>query len=102
MHSLDRRGVVKIIRPRFLFILVVLALAATVGTYEVKAHPQNIVGRPCVFTVPSDWGEFKGISKFGLVFEDKTGTLRIIDQTPCETEGGQTGRPQVSVEVRRR
>jgi hypothetical protein len=91
-----------IIRSRFLLILVFLAIAATVGTYELKAHPQNIVGRPCVFTVPSDWGEFRGISKFGLVFEDKMGTLRIIDQTPCETEGGRIGQPQVSVEVRRK
>ena len=51
--------------------------------------------------VPRDWGEFKGLSKSGLVFEDKAGTLRVIDQMPCNMADGSSV-PQVSVEVRRK
>ncbi len=81
---------------------VILVLAAMIGVHEVKASPQVRLGSPCVITIPADWGDFKGISKFGLVFEERSGTLRIIDQMPCDAEGGNHGVPNVSVEVRRK
>ncbi|MBZ5566220.1 MAG: hypothetical protein LAN64_00060 [Acidobacteriia bacterium] len=77
-----------------------LAIAGTIGIHELKATPQ-MLGSPCVVVVPRDWGEFKGLSKSGLVFEDKAGTLRLLDQMPCNMADGNSV-PQVSVEVRRR
>ena len=79
----------------------VLALAGTIGIREVRATPQQAVGAPCLVFVPQDWGEFKGMSKSGLVFEDKAGTLRLLDQMPCSMAGS-TSAPQVAVEIRRK
>ena len=81
--------------------LAFLVLAGTFGIHEVKATPQVTLGAPCVVFVPQDWGEFKGIFKSGLVFEDKAGTLRLIDQMPCSMAGGNSV-PQPTVEVRRK
>ena len=78
-----------------------LALAGTIGIHELKATPQQTVGAPCLVIVPRDWGEFKGLSKSGLVFEDEAGTLRLLDQMPCST-AGTTNVPQVAVEIRRK
>ena len=78
-----------------------LALAGTIGIHELKATPQQTLGAPCVVFVPQDWGEFKGIFKSGLVFEDNVGTLRLIDQMPCSMAGGNSV-PQATVEVRRK
>jgi hypothetical protein len=78
-----------------------LALAGTIGIHELKATPQQTLGAPCVVFVPQDWGEFKGIFKSGLVFEDKVGTLRLIDQMPYSMAGGNSV-PQATVEVRRK
>ena len=88
-------------RLRWPLAIGILAIAGTIGIHELKAAPQVTLGAPCVVYVPRDWGEFKGISKFGLVFEDKAGTLRLLDQMSCSMDGG-TGVPQVSVEVRRK
>jgi hypothetical protein len=38
----------------------------------------------------------------GLVFEDKNGTLRIIQQLPCTLDGTPNGPPRVIAEIRRR
>ena len=78
------------------------ALAASVGVYEVKASPQTNIPTACVVNVPADWGQFKGISKYYLVFEDKGGTLRMIDQMPCNIDRNISGVPNVAVEVRRK
>ena len=87
---------------RLALIAVIIVLAAMIGVHEVKASPQLRLGSPCVITVPAEWGDFKGISKYGLVFQDQSGTLRIIDQMPCDIDGGYKGVPNVSVEVRRK
>jgi len=88
---------------RVVLLIAFLAIAASIGTYELRAVPQDSYPRPCVVNVPPSWGEFKGISKFGFVFEDKEGTLRIIDQMPCSDEHiGLNSTPRVSVEVRRK
>ena len=80
----------------------IVVMATGLGIREVKAAPQQPLTSPCVVMVPSDWGEFKGISKFGLVFEDKAGTLRVIDNMPCDIQGGYHGVPNVGVEIRRK
>jgi hypothetical protein len=84
------------------FCAAILVVAGIFGIHQLQASAQQEVPAPCVVTVPADWGQFKGISKFGLVFEDKAGTLRVIDQMPCDFPGGQGGVPRVSVEVRRK
>lgn len=89
-------------RRNLILVLVLLAIAATIGTYKVKASPQVYYGKPCTFSIPAEWGEFRSISKYGLVFEDKAGTLRVVDQTPCEMEGASLGQPRVAVEIRRK
>ena len=79
--------------------LALLALAGMIGIHELKATSQETI--PCVVNIPRDWGEFKGVFRSGLVFEDKAGTLRMLDQMPCSMPGG-ISVPQVSVEVRRK
>ena len=87
-------------RLRWALVIGILAIAGTVGIHELKAKPQ-MLGSPCVVVVPREWGEFRGLSKSGLVFEDKAGTLRLLDQMPCNM-GDANNVPQVSVEVRRK
>ena len=84
---------------RLALLIAVLALAGTIGMHQLKATPQETI--PCVVYVPRDWGEFKGLYKSGLVFEDKAGTLRMLEQMPCSVAGGSTV-AQASVEVRRK
>jgi hypothetical protein len=86
-------------RLRWPLAIGILAIAGTIGIHELKAAPQETL--PCVVYVPRDWGEFKGVFRSGVVFEDKAGTLRMLDQMPCSMAGSSTA-PQVSVEVRRR
>jgi hypothetical protein len=38
----------------------------------------------------------------GLVFEDKNGTLRFIQQLPCTLDGTPNGPPRVIAEIRRK
>ena len=85
---------------RLVLTVAFLVLAGTIGIHEVRATPQVTLGAPCVVFVPQSWGEFKGIFKSGLVFEDKAGTLRLIDQMPCSMAGA-SGAAQATVEVRR-
>jgi hypothetical protein len=87
-------------RLRWALVIGILATAGTIGIHELKAAPQEL-GAPCVVIVPRDWGEFKGLSKSGLIFEDKAGTLRLLDQMPCSM-AGTANVPQVAVEVRRK
>lgn len=87
---------------RLAFLALILTIAGTLGIDHLKADTQQPVPTPCVVLVPSDWGDFKGFSRYGLAFEDKEGTLRLIEQMPCNLDRGQVGVPRVSVEVRRR
>ena len=83
---------------RVALLIVFLAAAACFGIHEVRASQQPA---PCVVMVPMDWGQFNGISKYGLVFEDKDGTLRLIEQMPCSIDPGMVGIPYAAIEVRR-
>lgn len=89
-------------KTRLALFTAIFAVAAAIGIHHVKAQTQQTVPAPCVVVVPSDWGEFKGISRYALAFEDKEGTLRLIDQMPCSVDRGHSGVPRVSVEIRRR
>ena len=55
-------------RLRWGVVIAILAIAGTIGVHELKATPHQMLGSPCVVVVPRDWGEFKGLSKSGLVF----------------------------------
>jgi hypothetical protein len=79
----------------------ILAAAAALGTYEWKASAQTVVPGPCVINVPAAWGQFKGIYKSGVVFEDTDGTLRLLDQMPCGLDRSLAGTPRVAVEIHR-
>jgi hypothetical protein len=82
-------------------LVVVLLVLGSVGIYEFKASAQTQLTTACVVNVPAEWGEFKGISRYYLVFEAKDGTLRMIDQMPCSIDRNIAGVPNVAVEVRR-
>jgi hypothetical protein len=87
---------------RLTLFFTVLAVVATTSIHvTATANSQETLPTTCVVVVPSDWGEFKGIAKYGLVFEDKAGTLRLIEQMPCSLDRRQVGVPKVSVELRR-
>ena len=89
-------------KPRLAMILAILALGATVGSHQLKANNQETLPTPCVVVVPSDWGEFKGASLYGLMFEDREGTLRLVEKLPCSMDRRQVGPPRVSAEIRRK
>ena len=89
-------------RLRLAFFLAVAAAVGVVGLRELRAAPQRSSAAACVLTVPQDWGEFKGESRYGLVFEDKEGTLRLIETVPCSIDPQSRPVPNVAVEVRRR
>jgi hypothetical protein len=82
--------------------IVSLMLVGAVGTYELKAHAQQELPTPCSINVPAEWGDFKGMSKTGMIFEDKNGTLRIISEIPCNLDRGIVSTPRVLVEIHRR
>ena len=83
--------------------LVTLVLVSAIGGYQVKAHAQQDFPPPCTVVVPAEWGKYRGNAVgSGLVFEDKSGTLRIIAQLPCTLDGTPNGPPRVLAEVRRK
>jgi hypothetical protein len=74
-------------------LLVAACLAAgwqlhrTLATPITVVHAQNYLQSSCTVQVPQNWGEFKTSSTSGFVFEDKDGTLRILQNLPCGTPG---------------
>jgi hypothetical protein len=59
----------------------ILAAPATV------VHAQGLLQSSCTVQVPETWGPFKTSSTSGFVFEDKDGTLRVLQNLPCGTPG---------------
>jgi len=83
--------------------IVPLVLVSAIGGYQMKAHAQQDFPPPCSIVVPAEWGKYRGnVIESGLVFEDKAGTLRIIQQLPCTLDGTPNGPPRVIAEIRRR
>jgi hypothetical protein len=82
-------------------LLVAAVLLLNLGNWvyarKTKAAAQITYGQPaCKSFVPPSWGEYRGSSEhYGVVFEDKSGTIRFITNVPCETT------PQVALEIRR-
>jgi len=84
--------------------VVTLMLVSAIGVYQMKAHAQQQdFPPPCTVVVPAEWGKYRGsVIESGLVFEDRNGTLRIIQQLPCTLDGTPNGPPRVIAEIRRR
>jgi len=81
-------------------LLVGLVGMCAVGGYLLGSQtPASAEGMArCKVTVPQSWGEFMGTSdSYGLVFKDRSGTLRFVRQLPCGLEST----PSVAVEVQR-
>ena len=89
-------------RTRVAILSAIFLLAGTTGLRETRATAQEGVPSPCVVTVPSKWGVFKGLSTYGLAFEDDAGTIRLIDQMPCSIDRGVATQPNILVEVHRK
>ena len=82
---------------------VTLILVSAIGGYQVKVHAQQDFPPPCTVVIPADWGKYRGNAVgTGLVFEDRNGTLRIIQQLPCTLDGTPNGPPRVIAEIRRK
>ena len=83
-----------------------LALVSAIGGYQLKAHAQQQPKQfpyPCTVLIPADWGEYAGTATgAGMVFEDSSGTLRIISDIPCSIDGGVSGTPRIIAEIRRK
>jgi hypothetical protein len=83
--------------------IVTLVLISAMGGYQAKAHAQQNFPPPCTVAIPAEWGKYRGsITESGLVFEDKNGTLRIIQQLPCTLDGSPNGPPRVIAEILRK
>ena len=83
--------------------VVTLVLVSAMGGYQLKVHAQQSFPPPCSVVVPAEWGKYRGnVIESGLVFEDKNGTLRIIQQLPCTLDGTPNGPPRVIAEIRRK
>ena len=87
-------------KPSRKVVTVVLVMAAFISLKLYAAAPKTSapqVWTPgCVASVPKSWGAFKGASTLtGLAFEDSAGTLRFLNNIPCD------GTPVVTLEVRR-
>jgi hypothetical protein len=82
---------------------VITVVLAIVALFSLKLYgdgsksPAPQVWTPgCVASVPKSWGAFKGSSTLtGLAFEDGAGTLRFLNNIPCN------GIPAVTLEIRR-
>lgn len=83
---------------RVLLLIVLVGLAAFhLGSgMKQTASAQSQTAR-CSATVPRDWGDFRGATEQGFIFEDQNGTVRIIRQLPCPG----LATPQIAIELRR-
>lgn len=51
----------------------------------------------CTVPIPREWGQYRGFSqRYGLAFEDQSGTIRFVASLPCGL-----GKPPVALELRR-
>jgi hypothetical protein len=83
--------------------LAVIVIASAVGGYQLNVHAEQEPNRPCTVIIPAAWGDYKGLSTgTGLVFEDKSGTLRIVPVLPCPVNGAVPMSAWAAVEVHRK
>jgi hypothetical protein len=76
--------------PRLFAELLIITLAVLFGMFlgrnpQPTIHAQDKVfgSSTCTAMVPSEWGEFKGGSSYGLAFQDSQGKLRFVLNPPC-------------------
>ena len=53
----------------------------------------------CLTAVPKAWGVFVGASTYGMVFEDREGTLRFLQRPVCSTTSSTNDVPTSSVDL---
>ena len=53
----------------------------------------------CLTAVPKAWGVFVGASTYGMVFEDRDGTLRFLQRPVCNTTSSRSNIPTSSVDL---
>ncbi len=53
----------------------------------------------CLTAVPKDWGDFVGASTYGMVFEDREGTLRFLQRPICSTTNSANNVPTSAVDL---
>lgn len=84
-------------RTQVLLIALALLGGIQLGTgLQPTAEGQTQTAR-CSATVPRSWGEFRGATSQGFVYEDENGTVRVIRQLPCPS----VSTPQIAIEIRR-
>jgi hypothetical protein len=87
-----------------LFLIAGMLLGAAVQRYvplrPVHAEDQLNSGSACTSEVPKSWGEYKGASEYGLVFEDQNGTLRFLLHPPCGSMNSSNALPTPAVDLR--
>jgi len=64
-------------------LIVISLLTAKVDSKVLAAAPQRVAqeGKGC--SVPSAWGQLKGVADRSIAFEDSSGTIRVVDLGPC-------------------
>lgn len=65
----------------------------------VYAQGSNTIDSGCTSFIPESWGSFRGTSTHGFVFEDRQGTIRVIQHPPCGSSGGS---PRLDMLIMRR
>jgi hypothetical protein len=82
------------------------AVAGRMTVPKTTVHAQESYSglTSCVTVVPKYWGEFKGGSEYGLVFEDENGVLRFVQHPSCGSTDSRSGPPAslMDLEVQRK
>lgn len=63
--------------------LLCFAAERTLHLRPVHAQDRFSDGVTCIAQVPKEWGEYRGASEYGLVFEDDKGNLRFLLHPTC-------------------
>jgi hypothetical protein len=87
----------------FCLVLAGMISGVCIGDHIAPAtvHAQNGFGSlsGCLTAVPKDWGDFVGASTYGMVFEDREGTLRFLQRPVCSTSNSANNVPTSAVDL---
>lgn len=92
---------------RLAVLLAVGAIGGIVGRNypaagRVHAQENSSGTTACTLTIPRSWGEFKGASAYGMVFQDPNGTLRFLLHPACGNLRTYTEYGPTDLEIQRR
>jgi hypothetical protein len=73
-------------------LIVIAALAFLLGAWTVKANPQSTPIPKAGCTVPKSYGDFKGMSGSGFIFEDNAGIIKTLT---CESNNKWTPQSEI-------